>query len=54
MFGHRVGFTSTDGTVIDGQYINRIDSAGYTGARTVLTNRSITAAVLETARGRSC
>ena len=49
--GHRVGFTSTDGIVINGQYINRIDSAGYTGAHTLLTNRSITAAVLETARG---
>ena len=49
--GHRVGFTSTDGIVINGQFINRIDSAGYAGAHTVLADRSITAAVLETARG---
>lgn len=49
--GHRVGFTSTDGIVINGHYINRYDSAGYIGAHTVLGDRSITAAVLETARG---
>jgi len=49
--GHRVGFTSTDGVVINGQYINRKDSAGYSGAQTILSDRSVTAAVLETARG---
>jgi len=49
--GHRVGFSSTDGVVINGHYVNRDDSAGYLGAREVLTDRTITAAVLETARG---
>ena len=49
--GHRVGFASTDGVVINGNYINRDDDAGYYGAHIVLTDRSITAAVLETARG---
>ena len=49
--GHRVGYTSTDGIVINGEYINRHDSSGYNGAHTVLTNPTITAAVLETARG---
>lgn len=49
--GHRVGFTSTDGVVIDGEYICRDDSSGYVGARAVLGNKSVTAAVLETARG---
>ncbi|MCZ6799601.1 MAG: Mur ligase family protein [Nitrospirae bacterium] len=49
--GHRVGFTSTDGAVINGHYVHQNDCAGYAGARTILTNRSVTAAVLETARG---
>jgi len=49
--GHRVGHTSTDGIVINGEYIIRYDSSGYNGAHTVLSNRTITAAVLETARG---
>ena len=49
--GHRVGFTSTDGIVINGEYIDRNDCAHYDGAHIVLTDRSITAAVLETARG---
>jgi len=49
--GYRVGLTSTDGIVINGHYINHYDSAGYVGAETVLNDRSITAAVLETARG---
>ena len=49
--GHRVGFASTDGAVINGQYVNRKDCAGYPGAHTILSDRSVTAAVLETARG---
>ena len=49
--GHRVGYTTTDGVVINGQYLNHEDSAGYQGAATVLRDPSITAAVLETARG---
>ena len=49
--GHQVGYTSTDGVVIKGEYIERGDLAYYNGAHKVLNNRSITAAVLETARG---
>jgi cyanophycin synthetase len=49
--GHYVGLTSTDGIVINGDYINRNDDTGYNGARIVLKNKSVTAAVLETARG---
>lgn len=49
--GHRVGFTSTDGAVINGQYVNRKDCTGYSGAHTILSDWSVTAAVLETARG---
>ena len=49
--GYTVGLASTDGVIIDGKYLNRNDDASYYGARAVLTNRSVTAAVLETARG---
>ncbi|MFT4683869.1 MAG: cyanophycin synthetase [Urechidicola sp.] len=49
--GHCVGMTSTQGVVINGDYITRNDDAGYNGARIVLKNKSVTAAVLETARG---
>ena len=49
--GHRVGFTCTDGVVIAGENLNHRDSSGYDDARTVLRNKSITAAILEVARG---
>jgi len=49
--GHRVGFSCTDGVVVEGEYIHRGDSAGYKGAQAVLAHKNITAAVLETARG---
>lgn len=49
--GHKVGYTSTDGIVVNGNYISRYDYADYNGARILLADRSITAAVLETARG---
>lgn len=49
--GHRVGFSCTDGVVIEGEYIRRGDCSGYGGAQTVLGHRDISAAVLETARG---
>ena len=49
--GHKVGNCSTDGVVIKGEYIERGDFAYYNGARIVLNDPSITAAVLETARG---
>ena len=49
--GYRVGLACTDGLYIDGVRIADGDSAGYSGARTLLRDRSLTAAVLETARG---
>lgn len=49
--GHKVGFCTTDGIVIDGKQISQKDSTGYSSAHKVLTNPSITAGVLETARG---
>lgn len=49
--GHIVGYTSTDGVVVNGEYLNRYDYADYNGARILLAQPSITAAVLETARG---
>ena len=49
--GHIVGYTSTDGVVVNGEYLNRYDYADYNGARILLAHPSITAAVLETARG---
>ncbi len=49
--GHRVGFTCTDGVVIAGEYLRHGDSSGYYDAQTVLKNQSITAAILEVARG---
>lgn len=49
--GHRVGLACTDGLYVDGARIAEGDSAGYSGARTLLRDRSLTAAVLETARG---
>lgn len=49
--GHVVGFSTTDGVVVNGEYVNHSDASDYYGARTVLTHPSVTAAVLETARG---
>jgi len=49
--GHTVGHTSTDGIIVGGRELSRHDSAGYEGARVVLTDRSVTAAVLEIGRG---
>ncbi len=49
--GHRVGFTSTDGVVIDGECLEYRDSACYDDAATVYWDKNVTAAVLEAARG---
>jgi len=49
--GHAVGFTSTDGVAIRGEFVSEKDSAGYGAAARVLNDRSVTAAVLELARG---
>ena len=49
--GHAVGVTSTDGVSIGGTEIAHGDYSGPAGARLVLRDRRVTAAVLETARG---
>ncbi|MDP1858080.1 MAG: Mur ligase family protein [Gemmatimonadaceae bacterium] len=49
--GHEVGLTSTDGVFIGNTGIAHGDYSGPAGARLVLRDRRVTAAVLETARG---
>jgi cyanophycin synthetase len=49
--GHAVGFTSTDGVAIRAEFVSEKVSAGYGAAARVLNDRSVTAAVLELARG---
>lgn len=49
--GYCVGMTSTEGIFIDGHCIEIGDDAGYYSAKTVLLNKDIDVAVLETARG---
>lgn len=49
--GHATGYTSTDGVWCAGTEIDHGDYSGPVGARLVLRDRRVTAAVLETARG---
>ena len=49
--GHRVGFTCTDGIYVGGKVVDAGDWSGPGGARTVLRDRRVEFAVLETARG---
>jgi cyanophycin synthetase len=49
--GHTVGYSCSDGVFIDGDCVERGDWSGPAGARMVLRDRRVTAAVLETARG---
>jgi UDP-N-acetylmuramyl tripeptide synthase len=49
--GLRSGYSSTDGLVVAGDPIEAGDFSGPVGARTVLRDRRVQAAVLETARG---
>ena len=49
--GYNVGMTSTDGIFIDGKCIDNGDDTGYYSAKTVLLNKDVEVAVLETARG---
>ncbi|MEO5726470.1 MAG: cyanophycin synthetase, partial [Byssovorax sp.] len=51
MSGKRVGLTTTDGIYIDGERILKGDMTGPWSARVVLTDPTVDAAVLETARG---
>lgn len=49
--GKSVGLTSTSGTFINGKCLCRGDHSGPRSARTLLANKEIDCAVLETARG---
>ncbi len=49
--GLRTGFSCTDGVFFDGERLETGDYSGPAGARTVLRQHEIEAAVLETARG---
>jgi cyanophycin synthetase len=49
--GHRVGVTSTDGIAVGGDTLDVGDYSGPGGARTLLRDTRVQAAVLETARG---
>jgi len=49
--GIRTGITTTEGIYLDGKRISKGDCTGYWSARTVLTDPTVEAAVLETARG---
>ncbi len=49
--GLRPGYSCTDGLFVDGEWIARGDYSGPVGARTVLREPRVEAAVLETARG---
>ncbi len=50
-FRGRVGITSTEGVQVGGEWLKRGDYSGPGGARLVLRDKRVTAAVLETARG---
>lgn len=49
--GLRAGYSSTDGLFVDGVSVEAGDYSGPVGARTVLRDRRVQSAVLETARG---
>jgi len=49
--GNNVGMTTTGGIYINNKCVYKGDTTGYYSAKTVLMNREVDAAVLETARG---
>jgi cyanophycin synthetase len=49
--GHRVGTTTSDGVLIDGELVEEGDLTGPLGAQRVLRDPQVELAVLETARG---
>lgn len=51
LMGYNVGMTSTDGIFVGGELIHKGDDTGVQSAKTVLLNRDVDVAVLETARG---
>lgn len=50
-YGYTVGMTTTDGLYIDNKCIMKGDNTGPVSAATILSDKSVEAAVLETARG---
>ncbi|GFP77365.1 cyanophycin synthetase [Clostridium fungisolvens] len=51
LMGYSVGMTTTSGVVINGEYIDTGDDTGPKSAKSVLLNKDVDVAVLETARG---
>ncbi len=51
VYGYRVGMTTTEGIYIDDNLVMQGDTTGPISAQTVLSNKNIDVAVLETARG---
>lgn len=49
--GYKVGMTTTDGIYVDGECIDKGDDTGYNSAKSILLNKEVEVAVLETARG---
>lgn len=49
--GYKVGMTSTDGIYVDGKCIDKGDDTGFYSAKSILQNKDVEIAVLETARG---
>jgi cyanophycin synthetase len=49
--GNNVGMTSTDGVYLNDKCIHKGDDTGFNSARTILMNKDVEVAVLETARG---
>lgn len=49
--GNNVGMTSTDGIYLNDKCIHKGDDSGFNSAKTILLNKDIDIAVLETARG---
>lgn len=49
--GYIVGMTCTDGIYVDGKCIDKGDDTGFNSAKTILLNKDVEVAVLETARG---
>ncbi|WP_426348880.1 cyanophycin synthetase [Alloiococcus sp. CFN-8] len=51
VMGYNVGITTTDGIYINKKCIAKGDTTGYESAKTILLNKDVEVAVLETARG---
>ncbi|GIM29651.1 cyanophycin synthetase [Clostridium polyendosporum] len=51
LIGYNVGITTTEGIIVGNKYLDYGDDTGPDSARTVLLNRDVDVAVLETARG---